>query len=389
MIQLSVLDTMRLRVQPTYVGFDGDQNATFFQITQPDRLDVYTCRIEIATQQGKSYFLVEDSKLPVAGDISVQGTNSIQLVYYDGDEIVTKTSIAQYLVGQSINAVDSGNPEFIDGIAQLQAAAFVAAEITENSLQFFNFSGAKVDEVDFEGGEGPPGPQGNPGPQGPPGPQGIPGPAGPQGDTGVQGIPGPQGETGPTGAQGESIVGPEGPQGNPGIQGPQGELGPQGPAGSAGPQGPAGDAGPQGNPGIEGPAGPTIYPATGIPVSTGDAWDTSIDPSNVPRLDTNNRFENTQTVTQQFFRSFATPFIQAGDAWFFVNTQLIAGQVCVLGAQNSSQPHTNIAVGGALDSPAITQGGVPIMTTAMFDEQIAELKATISELTASVRRLTS
>lgn len=45
------------------------------------------------------------------------------------------------------------------------------------------------------------------------------------------------------GGTAQSVIGPEGPQGETGAQGPQGEMGPQGPVG---PQGPQGDPGPQG-----------------------------------------------------------------------------------------------------------------------------------------------
>lgn len=82
----------------------------------------------------------------------------------------------------------------------------------------------------------------------PPGPQGEQGIQGIQGEQGIQGIQGPQGETGPSGPAGaDSIVpGPQGLPGNDGIsvQGPPGERGPQGvegPLGPIGPQGPAGE----------------------------------------------------------------------------------------------------------------------------------------------------
>ena len=58
------------------------------------------------------------------------------------------------------------------------------------------------------------------GPEGPQGEQGI---QGPQGETGAQGPQGPQGERGPQGAIGAQ--GPQGPQGETGEQGPQGEPG--------------------------------------------------------------------------------------------------------------------------------------------------------------------
>ena len=96
---------------------------------------------------------------------------------------------------------------------------------------------------------GPEGPQGETGPQGP---QGETGAEGPQGKTGAQGETGPQGPQGETGPQGE--VGAQGPQGEAGAQG---EMGLQGPIGLTGPQGPQGEAGAQGEMGLRGPIGLT------------------------------------------------------------------------------------------------------------------------------------
>jgi hypothetical protein len=141
---------------------------------------------------------------------------------------------------------------------------------------------------------------------------GVTGPTGPMGATGPTGadstVPGPTGPTGPTGAQGDQgIVGPTGPQGIQGIQGETGAVGPTGPTGAdstvagptgptgatgadstvAGPTGPTGadstvigPTGPQGVQGIQGIQGPTVYPAVGVAVSTGSAWDSSLTYSN-------------------------------------------------------------------------------------------------------------
>jgi hypothetical protein len=94
------------------------------------------------------------------------------------------------------------------------------------------------------------------GPQGPTGPTGALGPTGPQG---IQGATGPTGDTGPQG-----LVGPTGPTGPQGIQGPTGAPGATGPTGIQGPTGPTGAT------------GPTLYPASGVAVSTGTAWGTSL-----------------------------------------------------------------------------------------------------------------
>jgi hypothetical protein len=77
------------------------------------------------------------------------------------------------------------------------------------------------------------------------------GPQGPQGDTGLQGDQGPQGDTGPlgnTGLQGDQ--GPQGDTGPVGNTGLQGDPGPLGNTGLQGDQGPQGDTGLQGEPGI-------------------------------------------------------------------------------------------------------------------------------------------
>jgi hypothetical protein len=79
---------------------------------------------------------------------------------------------------------------------------------------------------------------------GPPGPQGDPGLLG---STGAAGPPGPQGEPGQRGA-----VGPQGVAGVDGADGPQGDAGPEGS------QGPPGEPGVDGEPGLAGPPGPSL-----------------------------------------------------------------------------------------------------------------------------------
>jgi hypothetical protein len=107
---------------------------------------------------------------------------------------------------------------------------------------------------------------------------GVTGPTGPMGPTGPTGadstVVGPTGSTGPTGPQGDQgIQGPTGPQGVQGVQGVQGDVGP---TGSIGPTGPTGSTGSTGATGPTGPTGPTTYPGSGVAVSTGTAWDTSL-----------------------------------------------------------------------------------------------------------------
>jgi hypothetical protein len=115
---------------------------------------------------------------------------------------------------------------------------------------------------------GPTGPTGTTGATGPTGPTGDAGATGPTGPQGIQGEVGPTGPTGPTGSQG--IQGNVGPTGPTGAQGDQGLVGPTGPTGSTGTTGAGGPTGPTGS------AGPTTYPGSGVAVSTGTAWNTSL-----------------------------------------------------------------------------------------------------------------
>ena len=63
-----------------------------------------------------------------------------------------------------------------------------------------------------------------------------------------------------------------GPTGGQGAVGPTGPTGTTGAGGSTGPTGPAGTAG---STGPTGPTGPTVYPAAGIPLSSGSSWGSS------------------------------------------------------------------------------------------------------------------
>lgn len=87
------------------------------------------------------------------------------------------------------------------------------------------------------------------------------GPQGPQGERGLQGEPGPvgpQGERGPKGEMGEP--GPKGDKGDQGLQGepgPRGDQGERGPKGETGSQGARGEKGDRGDVGPQGPRGET------------------------------------------------------------------------------------------------------------------------------------
>lgn len=96
-----------------------------------------------------------------------------------------------------------------------------------------------------------PGPQGI---QGERGLDGLPGKDGVDGLAGVDGAPGEKGEKGDPGEKGEK--GDAGETGIAGLPGERGEIGPQGEQGIAGVQGPAGERGLQGEPGPQGLTGP-------------------------------------------------------------------------------------------------------------------------------------
>lgn len=96
--------------------------------------------------------------------------------------------------------------------------------------------------------------------------------------SGATGAVGPTGPTGPSGPTG--LSGPTGPLGPTGATGPQGLTGPTGPQGATGVTGPTGANGPTGP---TGPSGPTVYPSSGIAVSNGSAWDTSLSTTQVAK----------------------------------------------------------------------------------------------------------
>lgn len=115
------------------------------------------------------------------------------------------------------------------------------AKMVQKAVDTANSVREDADAGDFDGEQGPAGPQGDPGPVGP---QGEQGPQGPKGDTGETGPQGPKGDTGDTGPQGpQGVQGEKGDTGEPGPQGPKGDKGDTGEQGPTGPQGPKGDTG--------------------------------------------------------------------------------------------------------------------------------------------------
>lgn len=98
------------------------------------------------------------------------------------------------------------------------------------------------------------GPAGEPGADGANGVDGANGAPGADGRDGIDGAPGADGRDGADGAPGPA--GPAGADGRDGVDGATGPAGPQGVQGDPGPAGPQGPAGNDGGPGAQGPAGP-------------------------------------------------------------------------------------------------------------------------------------
>lgn len=127
-ISVTVLESMQLAIHPHIIAVDGDHNSATFKImSQPASLDALACRAEVQNANGeKTYRLVVDGEFMLSNDIAVAGTGYLQLVYSDGDVTTRKTNTVSFNVLPSIDAVDESDPEFSDGLAQLQTAAFVA-----------------------------------------------------------------------------------------------------------------------------------------------------------------------------------------------------------------------------------------------------------------------
>ena len=154
-IQLTVLDDMRLFIYPAEVARDAEHNSATFRIArQPASLDGFVCRAEVQTSQGTNYRLVENGEFVLTNDIAVQGINTLQLIYSDGAQIVRKTYQAPFHVSRSINAVDPSDPDFENGLAQLQAAAFTAVQGSDSAATFYNLAGQPVGIVVYPPGQG-------------------------------------------------------------------------------------------------------------------------------------------------------------------------------------------------------------------------------------------
>ena len=128
-IRLTVLSNLSLGISPQVIGRDAENNSSIFRIVeQPTSLDSYVCRAEVQTPNGVTYRLVENGMFRLTSDMTIAGTNYLQLVYSDGADILIKTTVAHFTITRSINAVDRSDPEFSDGLAQLQSAAFTSVQ---------------------------------------------------------------------------------------------------------------------------------------------------------------------------------------------------------------------------------------------------------------------
>lgn len=154
-IDLTVLDDMRLVIEPQQIARDAEHNSATFRIAgQPAALDQYVCRAEVQNAGGTSYRLVENGEFSLTSDIAVAGTGYLQLVYSDGDAIILKTYPTPFHVSQSINAVDPSNPEYENGLAQITRAAFANAVGDNLGIQFYNVANQPLDFVAWPPGSG-------------------------------------------------------------------------------------------------------------------------------------------------------------------------------------------------------------------------------------------
>lgn len=159
-VEVAVLNDMRLLIAPVEIARGGEHNsATFRIIQQPASLDGYVCRAEVETSEGTTYRLVTNGEFSLTSDIAVPGIGSLQLVYSDGAAVIRKTYPARFHVTRSLNAVDESDPEYQNGLAQLQSAAFAQVRSpgpgdTFPVATFLNISGQPVGILSFPPGQG-------------------------------------------------------------------------------------------------------------------------------------------------------------------------------------------------------------------------------------------
>lgn len=148
-IRLTVLSNLSLGISPQVIGRDAENNSSIFRIVeQPESLDSYVCRAEVQTPNGVTYRLVENRVFRLTSDMTIAGVNYLQLVYSDGADILIKTTVAHFTITRSINAVNPSDPEFSDGLAQLQRGAFTRVQSPGppdyNAAIFYNISGQEA-----------------------------------------------------------------------------------------------------------------------------------------------------------------------------------------------------------------------------------------------------
>lgn len=154
-ISVTVLDDMRLFVEPVEIARDAEHNAAVFRIVrQPANLDGYVCRAEVQTTQGTTYRLVVGGEFSLTADIAITGINKLQLSYSDGVDVIRKTYYALFHVSPSLNAVDESDPEFQDGLGQITRAAFANAVGDEVGIQFYNIADQPLRFVAWPPGSG-------------------------------------------------------------------------------------------------------------------------------------------------------------------------------------------------------------------------------------------
>jgi hypothetical protein len=148
-IKLTVGCGMQLRIHPSMIGFDGENQWSSFEVTQPKELDDLLCRAEFALEDGTVFFhLLDDHTIPLTANIAQQGLHRLQLVYLDTDgTTVGKTNLVRFRIGASINATGEGNPDFVDGLTHLEARAITDATVSNDALVFTNLADETVAEI--------------------------------------------------------------------------------------------------------------------------------------------------------------------------------------------------------------------------------------------------
>ena len=218
---------------------------------------------------------------------AVPGGSDTQVQFNSGGALAGSSSLLWTGTELTVAAVvhsTSGGFKFPDGTTQTTSAAGIVGPTGPTGPVGSAGSTGPTGSTGLTGPTGPTGSTGSTGAAGPTGPTGSAGstgstgPTGPTGaastvagPTGPGGAAGSTGPTGPTGAA-STAAGPTGPTGSVGSTGPTGPTGTTGAGGSTGPTGPAGTAG---STGPTGPTGPTVYPAAGIPLSSGSSWGSS------------------------------------------------------------------------------------------------------------------